>query len=92
MDWPILLKTLFELFWTFAILFALCYYGEEINTAFEEMSDQIYQCDWYSFPYEVRRKLPTVMLVAQDPVYIQSFGGIRCTRDTFKRVTSIPIP
>lgn len=72
-------------------MFLFCYFGEVVTTAFEELSDEIYQCDWDTFSYKIRRILPNIMLVAQEPVHIQAHGGIRCTRDTFKKVISINI-
>lgn len=78
-----------EMFWTFGVMFMCCHFGEMITNEFDDLSDQIYQSDWDSYPYQVRRLLPIVILAAQEPVHFQTFGRINCTYDTYKKVTSI---
>lgn len=76
-----------ELFWTFVVMFMSCYIGEKVTTAFEELSDEIYQCEWDTFPYKVQHLLPNIILVAQQSVYIEANGGFTCTHNTYKKVT-----
>lgn len=42
--------------------------------------------DWYLFPNEVQRILPTVVQNAQKPVVIKCFGNVLCSREQFKMV------
>lgn len=87
-DWAPFVITCYQLFWTFVLLFILCYAGEEVSATFEDVADEIYQCEWDSFPYQIRRILPIVMIVAQDPVQIKGYGGIPCSLDRYKKVES----
>ncbi|XP_031619024.1 uncharacterized protein LOC116338096 [Contarinia nasturtii] len=86
-DWPALLITIWQLFWTFAFLFLYCYRGEEVSYAFEELADEISQCEWDSFPYQLQRILPTVLIAAQDSVQIKTYG-YACTHERFQKIVN----
>lgn len=72
--------------WAFSNLFAFCYFGERVTSAFDDLSKVIYQCEWESFPHEIQRILPVIMLNTQDPIFLRAFDRTPCTRETFKRV------
>lgn len=69
-------------FWSFAFIFFFCEFGERLSNGFRELNDMCYQLDLYLFPIEIRPMLPTILVVAQQPVLPQ-------TRDVFKQVSSI---
>lgn len=72
--------------WSFLATFFLCECGERVMNQFDEFHDEIYQCNWYSFPIEIQKMLVIAMSISQQPAIIQGFGNLLCTRDTFKRV------
>lgn len=73
------------MFWSFIQMFVFCNFGEYVNNGFEELSDRLYCCDWYSFPCEIRRMLPIVMIATQKPV-LRGSGDIPCSRESFSEV------
>lgn len=75
-----------EMFWAFAFLFLLCEFGEMVTKRFDEFNEQLFQCNWYSFPIEVQILYLKFSLYPQKPTYIRGYGGILCTRDNFKKV------
>lgn len=78
-----------EMFWSFALIFIYCEFGERVSTGFSELNDAINQFNWYTFPIEIQRDLPIVMIFAQEPVVVSGFGNIACVRLTFKSVSAI---
>lgn len=60
-----------------------------MTTQFDQMNHLINDCDWYIFPNELQRILPIVMMSTQQPVVLQGFANMKCTRDAFKQVIDI---
>lgn len=75
-----------QMFWAFAFIFLLCYFGELITKQFNEFDEQLFQCDWYSYPIEMQILYSRFILYSQQPTYIQGYGGTFCTRDNFRKV------
>lgn len=73
---------------TFALTFVFiaCELGQRLTDAFEEIEDIVDHFDWYLFPNEIKRILLIVMVIAQQPVEMECFGSISCSRVTFKNV------
>ncbi|XP_031622113.1 odorant receptor 94b-like [Contarinia nasturtii] len=87
-NWEIFVFILMIMFWTYIDLFMVCYFGEELTTAFEELTNEIYRCEWNLFPNCVQRILPIVLQISQQPVQIKGFASFVCSRDTFKKVVN----
>lgn len=71
------------------LLLGICGFSQRISNAFEEINDVIVQFDWYLFPIEINRMLPTILLVTQHSVALKCFGSMACNRETYKMVCSI---
>lgn len=67
-------------------MFILFQVGQQLCNAFAEIDDVIAQFDWYSFPYEIIKILPMIMITSQQSVEFKFFGSIASDRDTFKKV------
>ena len=68
-------------------IFIFCHFGERASGESSEMGDEIYQrIDWYTFPLDIQRMIPTILIGAQEPVILRGFGNVTCTRDAFKKV------
>ena len=63
-----------------------CYFGDKVTTAFDDLNETIYQCDWYLFPMEMRKYIPAILRMAQEPVQMHAFGTYHCTLETLKTV------
>lgn len=75
-----------QLFFSFGQVFVFCELGFQISNRFEDVYDEICRFDWYFLPTELQHTWQIVIMVAQEPVELVSFGNIVCNRDTFKRV------
>lgn len=91
MDYPEPGEIIFQLvgiFWSFVIIFLVCECGQIVSIEFELFSDALYQCNWYFLSNELQRILISFMVIAQHPTYMQGYGNIECTRESFKNVFS----
>ena len=74
------------IFWVFAFNFAICEPGERVTDQFEQFGEEVERCEWNKLPIEMQRMYLIFLSDTQQPVNIRSYGGILCTRDTFKTV------
>lgn len=81
----------FELFWTYAIVFATCECGHRVEVAFEAINYEIGQINWLCFSVDVKRILPIFIIDAQQPVRLDVFGSFSCGRVEFRKVGRIKI-
>ena len=88
-DYAITAAICLELFWSFGMVFGNCELGHWIAKAYEQIDYEIGQFDWYSFPVNMLRMLPTLIIGAQQPVGINVLGIISCSREDFKKVNWI---
>ena len=79
-------KIMIEVFWTFALVFATCEFGQMVTQSFIEVDYSIVQLNWYLFPQEVQKILPILMASVQKPIQFSVFGSIKSGRETFKNV------
>lgn len=77
------------MFWAFCQFFLFCNFGQYVTNEFSEIDNLIYFCDWYTFPKEIQRILPTVIATAQQPVILEGFANLTCTREAFKKVNQL---
>lgn len=68
------------------VVFAFYEFCQRLTNAFDEIDDEFQTFDWYLYPHEIQRMLPTVLMVIQEPVVIECFGSTYGLRDTFKKV------
>lgn len=83
-----LISLVFLMFWSFSLVFFLCEFGGTISDKFDELTDVIYQCNWYSYPVEVQRMITTILMSTQDSIALCGFGNVLCNRIMFKKVSS----
>lgn len=77
-----------QVVYAFGTIFMICELGQRVNLAFSECNEMINQFEWYLFPYEIQRMLPTILSRAQQTVDIRCFGSISPGRETFQYVSS----
>lgn len=68
--------------------FISCELGQRMADAFNQINSSIDESDWYLFPIEIKRMLPMVIAIVQQPVLMECFGSIKCTREVFKNVST----
>lgn len=75
-----------EIFWSFALIFIYCEYGERVNAAFANLYIVISQFNWYLMPMNIQQILPVIIGGVQQSVNIQGYGNFPCNRKAFKNV------
>lgn len=85
----LLIKLMSQAFYSFVFIFVICNVGEGTTNTFIEIGDIIGQCNWYTFPMEMRSILPIIIIHVQKPVILQGFGSIAYSRDAFKNVSKM---
>lgn len=72
--------------------FLFCYFGHNVSHRFMGIGDSAYDLDWHLYPLEIRKHLPLMIQAAQNPVYLQGFANVQCTRESFRKVSSCLTP
>lgn len=87
MDTVALLEMIFEGGYAFGLVLISCELGQRLTDAYGEIDgDEMGQYDWYLYPLELQRTFPLLLIIAQQPVYLECFGSYACLRDSFKKV------
>lgn len=82
----ILITPVFVLFFAFVMVGLTCELCGRISYRFDEIDYIIKDFKWYLFPLKIRKTLPTIMINAQQAVYVECLGSIPCDRETLKKV------
>lgn len=69
------------------VIFMICEPSQQLSNAFEQITADIENLEWYLYSHEIQRMLPIVLLVSQRPIELECFGSIRASRKTFKKVS-----
>ncbi|XP_055322149.1 putative odorant receptor 85d isoform X2 [Sitodiplosis mosellana] len=83
-----MIKPLFQTFWSFAVLFLICEFGQTLTNHFDQLKDVIYDCDWTAFPKDMQKILPIIIQNTQRPVVLQICEDFSCSRESFKKVVN----
>lgn len=76
-----------EGFSALGLVFFTCDFPQRFTSECDRVNDVTDQFNWYSFPNEVQHMLPMIILITQQPISIECFGSVMCSRDTFKKVS-----
>lgn len=71
------------------MIFTYCELGQMVNNQFEMFSDELDQCNWYTFALKMQQMLIIFTANAQQPTMIRGYGNVLCTRETLKKVKII---
>lgn len=83
-------KAVFNIFCVFGSVFLACEIGQRFTDLFEDITDLLGRLNWYLFPMNVQRLLPTILVNAQEPVVIGCFGIINGSRVQCQKVQLWP--
>lgn len=81
-----LIEMVFEVFYSFCVVFVSCEMGERLINEYEDIEFVICQLDWYLLPLEIQQMLTTIIINAQHPVTIECFGSTNVNRESFMQV------
>lgn len=71
---------------SFVFILFICEFGEMASSQFDSFDEELWMCDWYTFPIEMQQFLMTFMSNTQQPGIFRGYGNTECTRETFKKV------
>lgn len=77
---------LYELFVSLTLVYLCSEFGEQVKSAFAEIEQAIYLCDWHLFANDIQKMLPTIIIVTQKPIVFHGIGIITATRQSFENV------
>lgn len=93
----ILFKVAFEVFSFFfhivCILCSLiwpscfCYFASVTTEKVSSVGDIAYCSNWYEYPIHLQKYVTLVIVRSQEPMYFTGFNLIRCTVETFGKVS-----
>lgn len=69
------------------LVFITCELGHKMSDAFEQIELAIDQWDWYLFSIDSQRMLPIIITIAHQPVSLECYGSITCSRGVFQIVS-----
>lgn len=72
-------------FWSIIAYFLFCEFGEMVTSAFNSLD--MFDCNWFLFPMDIQRLLPTIILNARQPVVFRGFANVLCKREAFRSVS-----
>lgn len=74
--------------WFMILAFVACEVGDRVSSNLWEINDATDEFDWYSYPIDIQRILPMILMSVQKPVDIECFGSFKTNRESFKKVYS----
>lgn len=69
------------------LVFIACEIGQKMNDSYDEVSSTVDHFAWYLFPIKIQQMYPMIIVNAQEPIILECFGSIACSREVFKNVT-----
>lgn len=87
-DAMVFLILIYQMCWSFSLVYISCELCQRMGNAFSKISNIIEQFEWYSFSFEMQKRLPIIIMNAQKTVTIKCFGSIASDRETFKKVSN----
>lgn len=60
------------------LIFVFFYLGQMLHTSLDDLSDAIYQSEWYRYPRNIQKFVLIIILRAQQPLHISAFGIMQC--------------
>lgn len=70
-------------------IFLYCYFGKLATESFEEMSNSLYESNWYKLPIKQQKYILLMMVNAKRPLYYHGFGIVILNLETFCNVRKI---
>lgn len=72
---------------TLNLLFFLFFFGEILHTNLIDLSEMVYQTEWYRYPVCIQRFVLIVIMRAQHSFHVSAYGVVRCNLENFVGVS-----
>lgn len=80
------MNSLILLPWIIVLEVIICEAGDRITSQFEQFDVELNRCEWTNLPIKMQRMYLIFLSYTQKPKNIQCYGGMSCSRESFKRV------
>lgn len=90
-DWVMLTFHLICLISSMCWPFLFCYYSSLVTEQTSSISDIAYNTNWYEYPPEYQKYMILIIARSQELTYFTGFNLIRCSLETFGKVSSLII-
>lgn len=67
-------------------IYVLCLFGNEVTANLEQVNRSISESSWNVYPLKMQKYLIVMLIISEEPVYIQGFMNTKCTREVLKKV------
>ena len=68
-------------------VFIYCYFGNIVTTKYIDVADAAHFLDWYEYPARLQLYVQMIMWYAQTPALISAYTVMRCTLQSFSKVS-----
>lgn len=68
------------------LLFTIFFAGEILHSNCLQLSDIIYESEWYRYPHDIKRSILIVMIRAQQPYHLSIYGILKFRSTKFVEV------
>lgn len=82
----VMILPLVSIFWSFALIFTYCELSQMITTEFDMFNVELCEYKWYLCSIDMQRMLLIFMSNTQQPIALEGFGNIVCSRNSFINV------
>lgn len=72
--------------WIFFVSLLIFEPGERVTNQFNQFGIKLDRCKWNKLSIRMQKMYLIFLSDTQQPEYIRTYGGIRCTRQTFEKV------
>lgn len=85
-NWINILCTAIMIFWVFTLVFFPCELGKRMSNDFKMFDKKLGRCNVLMLSFEMQRMYLVFLSNTQQPKTTHCYGGIVCSRDSYKRV------
>lgn len=71
----------------FLLGFVICNFGENVTSHYSDLNNEIYNLSWHLCSLKMQHSVKIMMFNAQQPIYIEGFPKLRCTHETYTKVS-----
>lgn len=79
----------FQTLYSFGSVFVVCELCERVTQGFNDINAIFSKHTYLSYPIEIQRLLPIMIIFTQQKVDFELFGSLTCSRESFEQVSSV---
>ncbi|XP_044270070.1 odorant receptor Or2-like [Tribolium madens] len=67
-------------------IFIYCWFGNEVQTKSDKISQAIFESGWTDFPLKTKKDLVFLLMRTREPIKVSAFNLFSLSLDTFMRI------